>query len=168
MNIRKTFDAITKEINDLDRKKRQLMIQIKEYPEYAIGFIQKSIKLNPNKWYVRTDAKGNPMDISDGSKVFRYTQFRVNNTVHKQTVYLVYMTLEFMNGSTREITIDVSINRPIEPQILSNMIELTPDQLKDIEYELKRRKEEQEKIKKIKELEDLIKKASDELNKLKA
>jgi restriction endonuclease S subunit len=77
------------------------------------------------------------------------------------------MTIETLQGYSYTHFVQVSIDRPIVPQIWSNMTELSPAQLRKIETDLRKLEVEQKKTAKIKELEDMIAKANAELAKLK-
>ena len=161
-----TFNELNKELSILEHKKQKILKQIKEFPEFSIRFITNSIKLDLKKWYVRTDAKGNPMDINKTDKVFQFTKFRILTPQHKSKIYNVVMESRFMNDSITEISIPVSIDRPILPQIFCSMVELNPFQLCTIQEELKRKEEEKQKNLKIQELENVIANAIKQLNEL--
>lgn len=169
----KTLEALYKEIGALDHKKKALMRELKTYPAYSIGYITDAIKGKmTGAWYVRTDHQGIPMSVDNKDKVIRYSGYKVEDQKSNvksinQNIYNVTMTIENLQGVSYTKFIQVSVDRPIVPQIWSNMIELSPAQLRKIEIDIKKLEVEQKKTAKIKELEDMIAKASAELAKLK-
>ena len=169
----KTLQALYKEIGALDHKKKALMRELKSYPEYSIGYITDAIKGKmTGTWYVRNDHQGIPMSVDNKDKVIRYTGYKVeakqsNVRIINENIYNVTMTIENLQGASYTKFMEVSVDRPIVPQIWSNMTELSPAQLRKIETDLRKLEVEQKKTAKIKELEDMIAKASAELAKLK-
>jgi hypothetical protein len=176
--------TLYQKIGELDQQKRALLKELKSHPTYAINYIKEACKeaIEKGTWFVRTAANGDPMPITDPIRVFRYTDIIVDRqqlelkrstlrvtkrmTDYVQTFYRVCLTTENMNGSFSQVHIEVSMDRPMRPQLFQNMVELTPAQLKKIQKDIAKLEENRQRAKKIAELQGVIAKANAELQKL--
>ena len=164
----------------LDKERKEILKEMKSRPAYAIDYIKEGFNQKANKWFVRDNGTGVGMRISDSTKVIRFTDIIINqinlNAGGRQTraikkinstMYQVRLTTQNLAGNVYQLDIQVSVDRPIVPQVFQSMHELTPAQLKKIQKDLEKLEAQKAKIDQIKKLEDTIAKAQDELKKLK-
>jgi len=164
----------------LDEERKAILKEMKSQPAYVIDYIREGFKQKANKWFVRTDAKGKPISLTEADKVIQFTEIIINSqavnaggrqtrAIKKQnsTIYRVRIVAQNLTGATYNIDSSVSVDRPIVPQLYQSMVELSDTQLKKLQKDLQKLEEQKIKNDRIKRLEEDIKKMQSELIKLK-
>lgn len=169
-----------KKIEELDAKKALLIKELKAQPAYAKRYIEDAFANIKNVWVIRTDKDGNPYPVTETSKIFRFTDIAINprySTTGKvnlktrnrnATIYSVKMDIQYLNGMKTFISIaDISMDRPIKPQLFQSLAIVTAAQLVKIKKLIAEVEADKVNQQKIKDLEVIIKAATAELKKLK-
>jgi hypothetical protein len=165
----------------LDEERKAILREIKAHPAYAIDYIKEAFRQKENIWFVRDNGTGKPMSVTEADRVIRFTDIVINQRMVnagqrnvtraikkiRSTMFDVRLTTQNLNGTTYQTSIQVSVDKPILPQLFQSMHELTPIQLKKIQKDLAKFEAESIKKEQIKQLEDTIAKAQAELKKLK-
>ena len=165
----------------LDDERKAIIREIKSHPSYAIEYIKEAFAQKSNKWFVRDNGTGKPMNVTESDRVIRFTDIVINqNNVNagtrrptrainklRTTMYNVRMTTQNLEGTTYQTSLQVSVDKPLVPQLFQSMHELTPIQLKKIQKDLEKLEARKAKMQQIKQLEETIAKAQAELKKLK-
>jgi len=174
------IQGLYKELGELDRKRKVILQKIRSNPEIVIAEIQRIVKSNSEKWFVRTERHGSIMPLTDTDKVLRICGVEIKKTQvnfgnsrtlklkkMNENLYDLTLSIEYLNGVSYTVNQQVTSNNPLSAQIYQSMVELTPLQLKLIKKQIEELEKKSLKNKEILRLQEIIANATEALKLLK-
>jgi hypothetical protein len=163
-----------KRLAALDLERKKVLQEIKSHPAYATSYLEEAISniAKRGNWFIANTPKGETMPIDRKDKIYRI----IGGTVERQisnvkrindTLYHVKLDIELLTGARTSRQLTVSVDRPVDAQLLQSGTQLTDRELTKIKKEIAQFEKEREKQDKITDLENQMKLIQAEIAKLK-
>lgn len=163
-----------KRLAELDTERKKVIREIKSHPAHATSYLEEAIRniVNRGSWFIANSPKGETMPIDRKDKIYRI----VGGTIQRQqsnvnrindTLYHVKLDIELLTGTRTSRQLTVSVDRPVDAQLVQSGTQLTDRELTKIKKEIAQFEKEKEKQDKITNLENQMKLIQAEIAKLK-
>lgn len=171
----KEIDKLTKELGMIEKRRREILTSIRSHPLYASAYINSFFKSKIEEikieegigLYMSFDAKGQKLPLKENlDKIFTLHNLSQIDGQSGDIIGITY-SIRYLNGIIVHKSTQVSINRPLEPQIFSSAFEIAPDEFKKIKNEIAKNEAKVKRLKEIEEIEAKIAEMEVKLDKLK-